>query len=212
MARSAEKAMNLMNRWVDQQKLTDSGGIFIGRTSGECTTVKQAESMRAQVIRDLTSLILQVQNPSVGHDRLRQMNDNINKLIKQKFVYELRILQLGGPDHTGIKIEGSINVNGYLYFGAAKFLPEVKDLNLGRKRLQHSDKGIDEHFEDEEFPHRIIQPDYYIDIFEPLEGELQCEAVLKQKALEDWKARRVSKPVEPSLAEKKAALLKAYVH
>jgi len=67
--------------------------------------------------------------------KIRDINDQINKLIREKAHWEKRIRELGGPDYAktapkildsdGKEVKGS---GGYLYFGAAKDLPGVKEL------------------------------------------------------------------------------------
>ena len=47
MARSSEKAMSLMNRWVDQQRAISSGSINLEhrpRAANECRTVREADA------------------------------------------------------------------------------------------------------------------------------------------------------------------------
>jgi len=66
------------------------------------------------------------------------LNDEINKLIREKSHWERRIMELGGPnyrllakstDSQGDFIgEGSSLGSGYRYFGAARSLPGVKEL------------------------------------------------------------------------------------
>ena len=71
--------------------------------------------------------------------RLRDLNDEINKRIREKGHWEARILELGGPDYSksrakvtdseGKELEGATGKgSGYRYFGAAKNLPGVKEL------------------------------------------------------------------------------------
>jgi len=71
----------------------------------------------------------------LGEHKIRDINDQINKLIREKAHWEKRIRELGGPDYAktapkildsdGKEVKGS---GGYLYFGAAKDLPGVKEL------------------------------------------------------------------------------------
>lgn len=60
------------------------------------------------------------------------MNDEINKLMREKRHWEVQIKSLGGPDHArvgpkmldqdGKEVPGN---RGYKYFGAAKDLPGI---------------------------------------------------------------------------------------
>lgn len=71
----------------------------------------------------------------LGEARLRDLNDEINKLLREKGHWERQIKALGGPDHAqlaprmfdaeGKELPGS---GGYRYFGAAKELPGVREL------------------------------------------------------------------------------------
>jgi len=75
-------------------------------------------------------------NPGLGEFKIRDVNDEINKLLRLKFQWELRIKELGGPDYKriaprmldreGRDVPG--NRTGYKYFGAAKDLPGVREL------------------------------------------------------------------------------------
>ncbi len=72
---------------------------------------------------------------SLGEHRIRELNDEINKSLRIKHHWEIRIKELGGADYTKIKtqlydIEGKElpGVPGYKYFGAAKNLPGVREL------------------------------------------------------------------------------------
>lgn len=71
----------------------------------------------------------------MGEFRLRDLNDEINKLLREKKHWEYQIRELGGPDflrmaprmldHEGKEVPGN---RGYKYFGAAKDLPGVREL------------------------------------------------------------------------------------
>jgi pre-mRNA-splicing factor ISY1 len=138
MARNQEKAMSTLNRWVDQRRVIESGGLVSERVSrfpGECRSVKEGEVARSNVNRRLTSMISQIQNASLGEQKIRDLNDDINKLLRQKYAWEMQIIKLGGPDYRsvgsrlteteGVEIPGQ---RGYKYFGAAKDLPDVREL------------------------------------------------------------------------------------
>ena len=80
---------------------------------------------------------------------LRDLNDSINRLLREKGHWERRILELGGPDYAasqaasrgagGDDVDGSgvgpgggggagAGGGGYRYFGAARDLPGVREL------------------------------------------------------------------------------------
>lgn len=66
---------------------------------------------------------------------VRDLNDKINKLLREKYAWEKRIIELGGPDYRrrvvqlidkqGKEVPGA---KGYKYFGKAQKLPGVKEL------------------------------------------------------------------------------------
>ena len=138
MARSQEKAMSTLNRWVDQKRVIEGGSLSLGaqsRLPSECKSVKEAEAARSQTVRQLTTLIAQIQNAALGEQRIRDMNDQINRCVRSKYVWEAQIRRLGGPDYTslgsrigeseGVQVPGQ---SGYRYFGAARDLPGVREL------------------------------------------------------------------------------------
>ena len=71
----------------------------------------------------------------LGEQRIRDLNDEINKLIRERRRWEDRVKELGGPDYKrsgsrlfeadGTEVPGT---RGYKYFGAARELPGVKEL------------------------------------------------------------------------------------
>ena len=71
----------------------------------------------------------------LGEHRIRELNDEINLTLRRKRAWERQIRDLGGPNHMasgriqmeleGFQVPGG---NGYMYFGAAKDLPGVREL------------------------------------------------------------------------------------
>ncbi|KAK2492989.1 hypothetical protein MC885_016651 [Smutsia gigantea] len=120
MARNAEKAMTALARF--RQAQLEEGKVKERRPflASECTELPKAEKWRRQII---------------GEFRIRDLNDEINKLLREKGHWEVRIKELGGPDygkvgpkmldHEGKEVPGN---RGYKYFGAAKDLPGVREL------------------------------------------------------------------------------------
>lgn len=130
--------MSMLNRWVDQKRVAQSGKELAPRASrfaSESKSIKECELARSQLIRQISTLLNQIQNAAMGEQRVRDMNDEINRLIRQKFSWEMQMRKLGGPDYTAQKLS-TVDIDGmeipgqggYKYFGAAKDLPGVREL------------------------------------------------------------------------------------
>jgi hypothetical protein len=78
-------------------------------------------------------LILFLSSASLGEHRIREINDEINKMMRQKHYWEIRVRELGGDsgkNRQTVDIEGKElpGAPGYRYYGAAKDLPGVREL------------------------------------------------------------------------------------
>ncbi|XP_033373245.1 pre-mRNA-splicing factor ISY1 homolog isoform X3 [Parus major] len=135
MARNAEKAMTALARF--RQAQLEEGKVKERRPflASECNELPKAEKWRRQIIGEISKKVAQIQNAGLGEFRIRDLNDEINKLLREKGHWEYRIKELGGPDyarigpkmldHEGKEVPGN---RGYKYFGAAKDLPGVREL------------------------------------------------------------------------------------
>ncbi|KAL4226351.1 NineTeen Complex (NTC) component [Mactra antiquata] len=135
MARNSEKAMTALARWraahLDDKKEVERRPYL----ATECDDLKKAEKFRRQIIGEISKKVAQIQNAGLGEFKLRDINDEINKLLREKGHWEDRIKELDGPDyrktgpkmldHEGKEVPGN---RGYKYFGAAKDLPGVREL------------------------------------------------------------------------------------
>ena len=141
MARNAEKAMTTLARW----RQTQTGELQKKRRpylASECDDLKECEKWRLEIIREISRKVTQVQNAGLGEFRLRDLNDEINKLLREKRHWEFRCAELGGInyrkrfgpkfDFAGKEVPGN---RGYKYFGAAKGKLSSFDFNgnLNRK-------------------------------------------------------------------------------
>jgi pre-mRNA-splicing factor ISY1 len=147
MARNAEKAQSMLNRYLTG-KQEEARGPRARRPylASECGDLAAADRWRAQVLREVGRKVMEVQNAGLGEARLRELNDEINKLIREKGHWERRILELGGPDYAKAAPRSDANEGGggngggggrggrrggYQYFGAARALPGVRELFEG---------------------------------------------------------------------------------
>lgn len=169
MARSREKANLLFNRWTSLREGEAAGpGREAKRPylASEVKSLPEAEKWRRQLLREIGAAVADIQNAGLGEARLRDLNDGINKLLREKVHWERQIRALGGPDYRAASAaaaaaaagaEGGRAVaggGGYMYFGAARDLPGVRELfateGAGGKRARTRGELA-----------RAIRPDYY---------------------------------------------------
>ncbi|CBI37603.3 unnamed protein product, partial [Vitis vinifera] len=142
MARNEEKAQSMLNRFItlknEEKKKPKERRPYL---ASECRDLAEADKWRQQIMREIGRKVAEIQNEGLGEHRLRDLNDEINKLIREKSHWERRIIELGGPNYTKhsakmTDLEGNIvdvpnpsgRGPGYRYFGAAKKLPGVREL------------------------------------------------------------------------------------
>ena len=178
MARNEEKAQSLLNRWTSMKKDFAQGGSDDRRPflASQCDSLPAAEKWRRQILREITRKVAEIQNAGLGEHRLRDLNDEINKLIREKAHWQRQIRKLGGPDYArsappvqgggeggGDGSLGGRRHGGYQYFGAARNLPGVRELfeeddardiegARARKGKRARGRGA---------MYRSIDPDYY---------------------------------------------------
>lgn len=166
MARPAEKARAMLNKWVKMREEGNAGPPRRGKRpflASECQHLADAEYYRNQIVREITDGIAKIQNPGLGEHAIRDLNDEINKRFREKHHWNKRILALGGLDYNAMERQRQIEEGGdqvslsgpggYRYFGAAKDLPGVKELfEKEAQKLQSRKRG-------DIFKH--ITPDYY---------------------------------------------------
>jgi len=165
----------------------------------ECADLQKAEKFRRQIIGEVSKKVAQIQNAGLGEFKLRDLNDEINKLLREKGHWEDQIKELGGPDYRkvgprmldneGKEVPGN---RGYKYFGAAKELPGVKEL-FEQAPPPKARKNRAELMKD-------INADYYgyrdedDGVLVPLEQE--AEMLVVSRLVEEWKERKGDNRVE----------------
>jgi len=210
MARNSEKAVTALARWR-QLQLKEQGKLHIDRRptlASDERDVRRAEKWRNQVIREIAKKVTQIQNAGLGEFKIRDLNDEINKLLREKSQWEERILQLGGPDYRklgpklldkeGREAPGS---RGYKYFGAAKDLPGVKE--LFDQEIHPTKKSRAELM-------REIDAEYYgyLDDDDNLlvDQEEKCEKAARRQKIEEFKKKLQDSAAEQMETENNAGL------
>lgn len=163
--------------------------------ASECRDLAEADRWRQQIMREIGQKVAEIQNEGLGEHRLRDLNDEINKLIREKVHWERRIVELGGPNYSKhsakmTDLEGNIvdvpnpsgRGPGYRYFGAAKKLPGVKELFEKPPELRKRKSRYD--------IYRRIDASYYgyrddeDGVLEKVEGP--AERAMRGAAVRDW--------------------------
>jgi len=155
-ARNSEKAQSMLFRFREAQA-ADLGIIDAGRTRRPRAITEQAdipscEKWRGQVLKEISRKVSRIQEPALSDYQIRDLNDEINKLMREKHMWEVQIRNLGGPNYTrgggkvyddaGREIPGG--GRGYKYFGRAKELPGVKELfEAAAKAKQDDEKPLE---------------------------------------------------------------------
>jgi pre-mRNA-splicing factor ISY1 len=140
MARNEEKSTNMFNRWkVLKQEQHGDLGVATRRpnVASMCKSLGEAEKWRRELVNEATKNIALIQNAALGEGKIRELNDEINRTTRTLHHWNLRVRELGGPDHRSQKhaldVEGKVlpgaggGGGAYKYYGAAKDLPGVRE-------------------------------------------------------------------------------------
>jgi len=231
MARNEEKAMSALNRWTAQKrdleaannlgKKTYMGGALPAaaqfgpyaakkrpKIASEVSTVRECEHWRSELLRGVAQKIKEIQNAALGEHRIRDLNDEINKELREKAYWEDQIKTLGGPDHKANAPKDTESYgaelashSGYKYFGAAKDLPGVRELFEATDVPEAPRKTRKQLFKN-------IKPDYYgwrdeeDGLLLLAEQMVEQEAVAREVAR--WKAEQANRPAKKAKTEEKA--------
>lgn len=63
------------------------------------TALSECEKWRNSILKEINKKVTVIQNAGLGEQRIRELNDEINQLLKEKNHWEHRILELGGPNY-----------------------------------------------------------------------------------------------------------------
>ncbi|SPO22357.1 related to pre-mRNA splicing factor [Ustilago trichophora] len=140
MARNQEKAQSMLYRFREAQAtslgLSPKPNARRPRLASSVTSLKECERWRGDVIREISRKVSKIQDFGLTDYEVRDLNDEINKLLREKVHWENQILHLGGANYRRGGVPSMLGGDegikagrgGYKYFGRAKDLPGVKEL------------------------------------------------------------------------------------
>ena len=166
MARNQEKAQSMLYRFRQAQAASlgvsssSTHSLRRPRLASSVTSLKECERWRTDVIREISRKVSKIQDFGLTDYEVRDLNDEINRLLREKRHWETRILELGGANYKRAVPSmvdegmGRKGAGGYKYFGRAKDLPGVKELFATQHREEREERY-------ERFNH--LPPSYYGD-------------------------------------------------
>ncbi|KAI9684809.1 MAG: NineTeen Complex (NTC) component [Trizodia sp. TS-e1964] len=203
MARNAEKAQSMLYRFREQQQaelgIVDAGRARRPRVITEVSTIPACEKWRGQVLKEISRKVSRIQDQSLSDYQIRDLNDEINKAMREKHMWEVQIRNLGGPnymrgggklyDEDGREIVGG--GKGYRYFGRARELPGVKELFEAAKPKVQSEKPLESRAD----LRKQVDAAYYGYNLDEEDGSLlEYEARKEKEAFENLLASGEGKP------------------
>ena len=86
------------------QQAASLGIIDAGRTRRpkmitEVTAIPACEKWRGQVLKEISRKVSKIQEQSLSDFQIRDLNDEINKAMREKHMWEVQIRNLGGPNY-----------------------------------------------------------------------------------------------------------------
>ncbi|KIJ57219.1 hypothetical protein M422DRAFT_198639 [Sphaerobolus stellatus SS14] len=155
MARNEEKAQSMLYRFREAQAAELGLGTRSDRRprmASSCTSLRECERWRGELLREISRKVSKIQDAGLTDFEVRDLNDEINKLMREKRHWENQIVALGGAnyrrnmamlDDDGKEVPGT---KGYKYFGRAKDLPGVRELFMSKKKEEDEENAIYTHY------------------------------------------------------------------
>ncbi|KAA1475308.1 pre-mRNA-splicing factor ISY1 [Dentipellis sp. KUC8613] len=150
MARNEEKAQSMLYRFREAQAAELGLGTRSDRRprmASACKSLRDCERWRGEILREISRKVSKIQDAGLSDYEVRDLNDEINKLMREKRHWENQIVALGGAnyrrnvamlDDDGREVPGT---KGYKYFGRAKELPGVRELFESRKKEEDEENA-----------------------------------------------------------------------
>ncbi|KAI0795721.1 pre-mRNA-splicing factor ISY1 [Abortiporus biennis] len=151
MARNEEKAQSMLYRFREAQAAELGLGTRSDRRpkmASTCKSLRECERWRGEILREISRKVSKIQDSGLTDYEVRDLNDEINKLMREKRHWENQIVALGGAnyrrnvamtDDDGKEVPGT---KGYKYFGRAKDLPGVRELFQSKKKEEDEENQV----------------------------------------------------------------------
>ena len=86
------------------QQAADLGIIDAGRARRpkvitEVNSIPTCEKWRGHVLKEISRKVSRIQEANLSHFQIRDLNDEINKAMREKHMWEVQIRNLGGPNY-----------------------------------------------------------------------------------------------------------------
>ncbi|TFK32168.1 Isy1-like splicing factor [Crucibulum laeve] len=155
------------------------------RMASACKSLRECERWRGEILREISRKVSKIQDAGLTDYEVRDLNDEINGLMREKRHWENQIVALGGAnyrrnvamlDDDGKEVPGT---KGYKYFGRAKDLPGVRELFQSRKKDEEEENQALAYYK--KFMNQ--GPSYYGDLDEVDGKLLEFEREAEE---EDW--------------------------
>ncbi|KAI0717514.1 Isy1-domain-containing protein [Cerioporus squamosus] len=155
MARNEEKAQSMLYRFREAQAAELGLGTRSDRRprmASACKSLRECERWRGEILREISRKVSKIQDSGLTDYEVRDLNDEINRLLREKRHWENQIVALGGAnyrrnvamlDDDGKEVPGT---KGYKYFGRAKELPGVKELFMSKKTEEDEENKVQNYY------------------------------------------------------------------
>ncbi|KAI6094770.1 Isy1-like splicing factor [Pisolithus sp. B1] len=195
MARNEEKAQSMLYRFREAQAAELDRWP---KMASACKSLRECGRWRGEILREVSRKVSKIQDSGLTGYEARDLNNEINKLLREKRHWENQIISLGGAnyrrnvamlDDDGKEVPGT---KGYsIYFGRAKDLPGVRELFQSRKKEEEEENVALNYYK--KFMNQ--GPPYYGDLDETqgMDGVLAYAASdIKRRDLMDFDECRIS--------------------
>ncbi|KAI5996078.1 Isy1-like splicing factor [Pisolithus marmoratus] len=153
-----------------------------------CKSLQECERWHGEILREISWKVSKIKDSGLIDYEVQDLNNEINKLLREKRHWENQIISLGGAnyrrnipmlDDDGKEVLGT---KGYKYFGCAKDLPGVCELFQSRKKEEEEENVALTYYK--KFMNQ--GPAYYGNLDEPqgVDGVLAYEQKVEEM---EWK-------------------------